>query len=295
MIPQMPFGATGHISSRLIFGAAALGGCRQEVADRVLAQVSEAGINHIDTAAGYGDSELRLAPWLATNRSSAYLATKTGEREGNAARAQLEQSLTRLGVDSIDLIQLHNLVEPEEWNAAFGMNGAVSALARAREEGLVRNIGVTGHGLRIANMHLRSLQAFPFDSVLLPWNYMLSTNESYNHDFRQLQELCLERNVAMQTIKSAAVGRWPGGRTGAEFSWYQPLNDPDAIARAVRFVLSEPNLFLNTSSDTRILQSLVNGASAANTTMRPSDAELNADVINFGITPLFDGAELERI
>jgi aryl-alcohol dehydrogenase-like predicted oxidoreductase len=295
MIPQMPFGGTGQISSRLIFGAAAIGGCRQEVADRVLIQVTESGINHIDTAAGYGDSELRLAAWLTTKRSSVYLATKTGEREGDAARAQLEQSLTRLGVDSVDLIQLHNLVEPEEWDTAFSASGAVAALSKARDEGLVRHIGVTGHGLRIANMHLRSLQAYPFDSVLLPWNYMLSTNEGYHHDFRQLQELCLGRNVAMQTIKSAALGRWPGGRTGNEFSWYQPLNDPEAIARAVRFVLSEPNLFLNTSSDTRILQSLVSAASGTNATTRPSDAELDADVINFGITPLFDGAELERI
>ncbi len=295
MIPQMPFGSTGHISSRLIFGAAALGSCRQEVADRVLAQVTAAGINHIDTAAGYGDSELRLAPWLSANTSSVYLATKTGERKGDAARAQLEKSLSRLGVDSVDLIQLHNLVEPEEWDTAFATNGAVAAMVKARDEGLVRHIGVTGHGIRIANMHLRSLQAFPFDAVLLPWNYMLSTNEGYHHDFRQLQDLCLERNVGMQTIKSAALGRWPGGRTGQEFSWYQPLNDPDAIARAVRFVLSDPNLFLNTSSDTRILQSLVSGASDANATTRPSDAELNADVANFGITPLFDGAELERI
>jgi aryl-alcohol dehydrogenase-like predicted oxidoreductase len=295
MIPQMPFGGTSHISSRLIFGAAALGSCRQEVADRILAQVTAAGINHIDTAAGYGESELRLAPWLAANKSSAYLATKTGERKGDAARAQLEESLTRLGVDSVDLIQLHNLVEPEEWDTAFAADGAVAAMVKAQEEGLVKHIGVTGHGLRIANMHLRSLQAFPFDTVLLPWNYTLSTIEGYHHDFRQLQDLCRERNVAMQTIKSAALGRWPGGRDGTEFSWYKPLNDPDAIGRAVRFVLSEPNLFLNTSSDTRILQSLVNGAAASNASQRPTDAELNADVETFGITPLFDGAELERI
>jgi aryl-alcohol dehydrogenase-like predicted oxidoreductase len=295
MIPQMPFGGTGHISSRLIFGAAALGSCRQEVADRILAQVSAAGINHIDTAAGYGESEVRLAPWLAANRSSVYLATKTGERDGDAARAQLEESLIRLGVDSIDLIQLHNLVEPEEWDTAFAINGALSAMVKAQAEGLVKHIGVTGHGLRIAHMHLRSLEAFPFDTVLLPWNYMLSTLEGYHHDFRQLQDLCRERNVAMQTIKSVARGRWPGGRNGTEFSWYEPLNDPDAIARAVRFVLSEDNLFVNTSSDTRVLQSIVAGASAANATQRPTDAELNADVASFGITPLFDGADLERI
>src|SRR5579862_4459711 len=155
MIDRAEFGRTGHASSRVIFGAAALGRMSQERADELLPVLLEFGVNHIDTAASYGDSELRLAPWMAEHRDRFFLATKTGERTGDGARASLERSLTRLGVDSVDLIQLHNLVEPDEWETAHGPGGAVEALARARDEGLVRFIGVTGHGLRIAGMHRR--------------------------------------------------------------------------------------------------------------------------------------------
>src|SRR5215207_8423686 len=169
-LPNAPFGRTGHVSTRVIFGAAALGGMSQERADATLAQIASWGINHIDTAASYGASEDRLRPWLATNRAEVFLATKTGERTGAAARAELERSLQRLQVDHVDLIQLHNLVEADEWHVAHGPGGAVEALAQARDEGLVRFIGVTGHGLRIAGMHVRSLQRFPFDAVLFPYN-----------------------------------------------------------------------------------------------------------------------------
>src|SRR6516225_9781536 len=186
------FGRTGHESSRVIFGAAALGSMRQEHADEVLATLLEFGVNHIDTAASYGESELRIAPWMAAHRDRFFLATKTGERSGEGARASLELSLTRLGVDSVDLIQLHNLVEPEEWETAHGPGGAVEALARARDEGLVRFIGVTGHGTRIAGMHLRSLEHFPFDSVLLPYNFALLHDDGYRGDVEQLLQLCDE-------------------------------------------------------------------------------------------------------
>ena len=168
MIPTAAFGRTGHHSTRLIFGAAALGGMSQERADATLAEVHAWGINHIDTAASYGASEDRLQPWLADHRHEVFLATKTGERHGDAARAELERSLQRMAVDHVDLVQLHNLVEPDEWDVAHGPGGAVEALARARDEGLVRHIGVTGHGLRIAEMHLRSLDRFPFDSRAVP-------------------------------------------------------------------------------------------------------------------------------
>ncbi|HEY4331809.1 MAG TPA: aldo/keto reductase, partial [Ilumatobacteraceae bacterium] len=165
-----PFGRTGHESFRVIFGAAALGGMRQDRADRVLETVHTSPINHLDTAASYGESELRLRPFLADHRAEYFLATKTGERTGTGARRELEKSLERMGVDSVDLVQLHNLVEPDEWETAHGAGGAVEALAAARDEGLVRFIGVTGHGTRIADMHLRSLAEFEFDSVLLPYN-----------------------------------------------------------------------------------------------------------------------------
>jgi aryl-alcohol dehydrogenase-like predicted oxidoreductase len=289
----LPFGSTGHHSSRVIFGAAALGGGRQDVADRILAQVKQSGMNHIDTAAGYGDSELRLAPWLAQHRSSVFLATKTGERSGDAARRQLERSLERLQVDSVDLIQLHNLVEPDEWDTAFAADGAVAALARARDEGLCRFIGVTGHGLRIPTVHMRSLERFDFASVLFPLNVSLMRNDQYAYDVRSLMDVCNERGVAMQTIKSIARRRWADGATTKRFSWYEPLTDPSAVDRAIRFVLDIPNVFVNTSSDARLLGAFVQAASS--TGEGPSDAELSTDLAAFGVTPLFDGAELERI
>ena len=292
MLPTADFGSTGHRSTRVIFGAAALGGMSQQRADATLEQISDWGINHIDTAASYGASEDRLQPWLATHRNEVFLATKTGERRGAAARAELERSLERMSVDRVDLIQLHNLVEPDEWEQAFAPDGVVAAVAAARDEGLVGHIGVTGHGLRIADMHLRSLERFDFASVLLPVNFALLEFDGYRSDVERLLELCSERSVAVQTIKSIARGRWADGHQ-SRFSWYDPLTDPDAIARAVRFVLSDPAMFLNTTSDARLLPHVV--AAADGTLDRPSDDEMRADIVAEGITPLFDDAELERI
>jgi aryl-alcohol dehydrogenase-like predicted oxidoreductase len=289
---RAPFGRTGHDSSRVIFGAAALGSMRQERADEVLAILLEFGVNHIDTAASYGESELRIAPWLATHRDRFFLATKTGERSGDGARAGLERSLTRLGVDHVDLIQLHNLVEPDEWAVAHGPGGAVEALTRARDEGLTRFIGVTGHGLRIPAMHLRSLERFDFSSVLLPYNYALMSIDQYRADVEALLTVCEGRGVAMQTIKSVARRRWPEG-AGPRFSWYEPLPDGDALARAVRYVLGRPGLFLNSSSDVRLLRPTLTAAAAAGPV--PTDEEMAADVGRHDIAPLFDGEALERI
>src|SRR5262249_5536692 len=190
MIDRATFGRTGHESSRVIFGAAALGSMRQERADQLLATLLEFGVNHIDTAASYGDSELRVAPWMAEHWERFFLATKTGERTGDGARASLERSLTRLGVDRVDLIQLHNLVEPDEWEVAHGPGGAVEALSRARDEGLTRFIGVTGHGRRIAGMHLRSLERFDFSSVLLPYNFTMMSDDRYRADMEALIGVC---------------------------------------------------------------------------------------------------------
>jgi len=292
MLPLAPFGRTGHESTRVIFGAAALGSMTQERADATLAMVASSGINHIDTAAGYGASEDRLRPWLADHRAGVFLATKTGERHGAAARAELERSLTRMAVDQVDLIQLHNLVEPDEWDVAFGPDGAVAALAAARDEGLVRFIGVTGHGLRIAAMHLRSLERFDFDSVLLPYNFTLRADAVYRPDLDRLQELCAARDVAVQTIKAIARRRWQEDGE-PRFSWYEPLTDPDAIGRAVRYVLADQQVFLNTTSDARLVPHIV--AAAEGPLDRPNDNEMLADTEAFGITPLFDGSELERI
>jgi aryl-alcohol dehydrogenase-like predicted oxidoreductase len=292
MTDRAPFGRTGHESSRVIFGAAALGRMQQDRADQVLATLLELGVNHIDTAASYGDSELRVAPWMAEHRRRFFLATKTGERTGDGARASLERSLSRLGVDSVDLIQLHNLVEPDEWEVAHGPGGAIEALCRARDEGLARFIGVTGHGLRIARMHLRSLERFDFSSVLLPYNYALMSLDRYRADVEALLEVCEQRGVAVQTIKSIARRRWPEGAE-PRFSWYEPLPDGDALARAVRYVLGRPGLFLNSSSDARLLRPTLEAAAAGGAV--PTDEEMAADVGRHEIEPLFDGAALERV
>jgi aryl-alcohol dehydrogenase-like predicted oxidoreductase len=292
VIATAPFGRTGHDSTRVIFGAAALGGLRQERADEVLEQVRAAGINHLDTAAMYGDSELRIGPWMAKHRNDVFLATKTGVRDGAGARAELERSLARLEVDSVDLIQLHNLVEPEEWEVAHGPGGALEALIAARDEGLVHHIGVTGHGTRIARMHLRSLERFDFASVLLPFSFIALQDDAYRADVEELLTVCAEREVAVQTIKAIGRRRWPDGYEGRRYSWYQPLTDDDAIARATRWVLSHDQLFLNTSSDATLLP-LVLGAATRGPV--PSDGEMQADVEAHGIQPLFDGGRLERI
>jgi aryl-alcohol dehydrogenase-like predicted oxidoreductase len=210
MIERAPFGATGHDSSRVIFGAAALGKVSKGDADRALDLLFEHGINHIDVAASYGDAELRIATWLRRNPDTFFVATKTGERTYRGAREEIRRSLDRLGVDRIDAIQLHNLVDVIEWETALGADGALEAAIEAREEGLVRFIGVTGHGLSVPEMHRRSLERFPFDSVLLPYNYVQMQDPRYAERFEALAAVCAERNVALQTIKSLALRRWDG-------------------------------------------------------------------------------------
>jgi len=252
------------------------------------------GVNHVDVAAGYGNgrAETNLASWLVDHRASIFLATKTGERTGDAARRELEASLTRMGVNSVDLIQLHNLVEPDEWTMAHAKGGAVDAMFAARDEGLVRFVGVTGHGRRIPGMHLRSLAARDYDAVLFPYNHTMLGWDDYRRDVDALLAECDERNVAVQTIKAIARGRWGDGDV-KKFSWYEPITDPAAIARAVRFVLSNDQLFLNSTSDARLLPFVLEAAAGG--VESPREDELIADESAFGITPLFDGADLERI
>lgn len=293
LIEKLPFGRTGHASSRILFGAAALGGMNQERADRLLDLLLEYGVNHIDTAASYGDSELRLAKWLRTHRARFFLATKTGERSHEGARAELHRSLERLGVDSVDLIQMHNLVEPEEQARALGPGGALEALVEARAEGLVRFIGVTGHGTRTAEMHASSLSRFDFDSVLLPYSYTMMRTPGYAEDFEALAAICAERQVAVQTIKSVARRRWREGDSSKRFSWYEPIRDPEALQRAVHWVLARPGVFLNSSSDATLLPAILEAASAVGA--RPSDDAMRDDAERLAVEPLFVRDVSDRI
>jgi aryl-alcohol dehydrogenase-like predicted oxidoreductase len=285
MIEKLAFGRTGHQSTRIIFGAAALGAMRQDRADLVLELIMEHGINHIDVAASYGEAELRLAPLLAEQRQRFFLATKTGERSGDAARRQLESSLTRLGVDQIDLIQMHNLTDETGWQSAMADDGALAALIRAKEEGLVRFIGVTGHGTFAPSMHLKSLARYDFDSVLVPYNFSMRQQPDYTTDLDLLIRTCLDKQVAVQTIKAIARRRWTEDDADKRFSWYMPIRDPEPLARAMAYVLAEPGLFLNTTSDASILPAILNAANLAQS--KPSDIEMSSDQATLGIEPLF--------
>jgi aryl-alcohol dehydrogenase-like predicted oxidoreductase len=284
MIEKIPFGKTGHQSTRVIFGAAALGGMKQEKADQILDTLLEYGVNHIDTAASYGDSELRIGPWMREHRKLFFVASKTGDRTYAGARDSLHRSLERLHIDQLDLIQLHNLVDEKEWETALGPHGALEALTEAREQKLVRFIGVTGHGSQVAAMHRRSLDRFAFDSVLFPYNFTMLGIAQYAAEVEALLKICIERGVATQTIKSVARRRWQNDAE-RKFSWYEPLRDPTAIRRAAHFVLSRPGLFLNTSSDTTILRATLEAASEA--ARQPASSEMQADVTRYSMEPLF--------
>lgn len=293
MIQKLPFGRTGHDSSRILFGAAALGGMKQERADGIFELLLAHGVNHIDTAASYGESELRLAPLLRTRRPDFFLATKTGERSYAGARDELHRSLERLGVPSVDLIQLHNLVEPDEQARALGPGGALEALVEARAQGLVRFIGVTGHGTRTAAMHLASLAQFAFDSVLLPYSYTMMRDPVYAADFEALLAVCEQRGVAVQTIKSVARRRWQEGDASKRFSWYEPIRDLAALRRAVHWVLARPGVFLNSSSDGTILAATLEAATELGP--RPSDTAMGGDAERLAIEPLFVRDVSDRI
>ncbi|MCC6170266.1 MAG: aldo/keto reductase [Caldilineaceae bacterium] len=286
MIRKQRFGRTGHESTVTLFGAAALGRVTQAEADRTLDVLLEYGVNHIDTAASYGDAELRIGPWMDKHRKDFFLATKTGERTYEKAREEIHRSLERMRVDQVDLIQLHNLGHPDDWDVAMGQGGALAAAVEAKEQGLVRFIGVTGHGLHIAAMHYRSLQKFDFDSVLLPYNYPLMQNGRYADDFERLIALCEERDVAVQTIKSITRGPWATTERTRSV-WYQPLEDQRDIDVAVQWVVGREGLFLNTVGDIHLLPKVLDAAGRYE--RRPSEAEIKAVVDELHMTPMFLG------
>jgi aryl-alcohol dehydrogenase-like predicted oxidoreductase len=286
VIPSAAFGRTGHDSRRTIFGAAALGKVTDAEADRALELVLRYDLNHLDTAASYGDSELRIAPWLAREgRDRFFLATKTGMRTYAEARDQIRLSLRRLGVDHVDLIQLHNLVDQQEWDIAMGKDGALRAAVEARDAGLARFIGVTGHGLQVAKRHRESLERFPFDSVLFPYNATQLAGEQYAREAEELIALCQKRGVAIQTIKAITLGPWPGEHPARPTTWYEPLTEQRDIDLAVRFVLSRPGLFLNTASDIDLLAKILDAAERGGPA--PTSEEIEDLIRRREMAPLF--------
>jgi aryl-alcohol dehydrogenase-like predicted oxidoreductase len=285
VIARAPFGRTGHVSPRTIFGAAALSRVSQADADRTFEILIAHGIDHIDTAASYGESELRIAPWLARyGRQRFFVATKTGKRTYAEARDEIRRSLDRLGTDHVDLIQLHNLVADDEWEQAFQRDGALRAAVEARDAGLARFIGVTGHGVLAPRQHRRSLERFPFDSVLFPYN-VTQMHGQYAIDAEELIEACEHSGVAMQTIKAITLGPWRGERPATPTTWYEPLTDQSDIELAVGWVLSRPGLFLNTVGDLGLLPKVLEAASHVSS--KPTDAEMADLVGRRAMTPFF--------
>src|SRR5450759_627313 len=283
-IARASFGRTNHQSCRVIFGAAALSSVSQDVADRTLDVLLAHGINHIDVAASYGDAELRVKPWLRGVRDSFFLATKTGERKAAGAREELHRSLDRLGVDHVDLWQLHNLADPIEWDTALSPGGAIEAAVDARAQGLVRFIGVTGHGAQIAANHRRSLERFDFDSVLLPYNFVTMQLPYYAENFEALASTCAERKVAVQTIKSIALRPWQG-REHTRSTWYEPLASQADIDLAVWWVLGRPGVFLNTVGDVDLLPLVLDAAERFE--KRRRDSEMTTMLERSQAEPLF--------
>ncbi len=283
-IATQPFGRSGHMSTRTIFGAASLGSVTQEEADRTLEVLLQYGVNHIDVASSYGDAELRIAPWLDQHRAHFYLATKSDARTAKEAKEELHRSLERMRVDYVDLWQLHNLVDPIEWDIALSPGGAIEVAVEAMAQGLIRAVGVTGHGLQVAATHRRSLERFDFDAVLLPYNYITMQKPYYAENFNALLSTCQERNVAVQTIKSIAYRPWMG-REHTRTTWYTPLEDQKDIDMAVHWVLKQPGIFLNTVGDIALLPKVLDAANRFQA--GPSDEDMQAMVTRLNMEPLF--------
>jgi aryl-alcohol dehydrogenase-like predicted oxidoreductase len=284
MIPTLLFGRTGHPSTRAIFGAAAFMDTPQKDADATMDLVLQYGINHVDTAASYGESERILGDWIRRHGKPFFLASKTDQRTRQAAYDQIRRSLDLLHVPQLDMIQIHALHEEPDWTTAFGPGGVIEAVIQARDEGLARFIGVTGHGVPVPGFHLRSLEQFDFDAVLLPYNYEMMRNPLYVQGFNRLADVCRERDVAMQTIKGITRSPWKDAQQDRT-TWYRPLEEQADIDLAVHWVLGNPQVFLNTVGDIHVLPRVLDAASRFEA--RPPDARMQDLVERLEMEPLF--------
>ena len=251
---QRRLGRLGHQSSVLIYGAAALAEVDQDTADASIRLALGAGINHFDVAASYGQAELRLGPWMGRIRDRIFLATKTGLRDRDGAWAQVNRSLERLETDRVDLIQVHAVGDLEELDLVTRQGGSLEAVVRAREEGLVSYIGITGHGHQAPATHLEALARFPFDTVLTPLNYVLGQDPAYLADYQALVAEVQAQDVGLMIIKAASRRNWPEQTGRAYTTWYEPFDDQDRITAAVAWVLSHEEVTgIATPGDVRLL------------------------------------------
>jgi aryl-alcohol dehydrogenase-like predicted oxidoreductase len=283
-ITAQPFGSTGHTSSRTIFGSFCLFKTSQAKADEVLELLLKYGVNHIDTAPAYGDAELHIGPWMQHHRKDFFLATKIDKRTYEDAREQFHQSLKRLQVDSVDLLQLHNLTDVVGREVVMGPGGALEFLVEAKESGLTRFVGITGHGILAPKMHSQTLARINFNSVLMPCNYPLMQNEDYAREFNDLISYCKQNNLAVQTIKSIARGYW-GNKERNHITWYEPLSNQEAIDKFIHWVLGIPDVFLITAGDMQVLPKIL--GAAANLQDSPSDETMKKLVEKYSIKPIF--------
>lgn len=284
-IAKRPFGKTGHMSSEVIFGGAALWSESRATADRVFDLLLEYGVNHIDTAPRYGDSEMRIGPWMDNHRDDFFLATKTAERDYQGAKDSIQRSLERLHTDHVDLLQLHALFHPDQWDQALSPHGALEAALEAREQGLTRFIGITGHGWTVAATHRRALERFDFDSVLMPWNWFAANHPMYAPDFKRTAAICADKGIAVQTIKSCARGAWAAGAEKTHTTWYEPLSEAEDIRTAVEWVLGHPGIFLVSTGDVDVLPKLL--AAAADRGPMPDDRIMEALAERAGLSSIF--------
>jgi aryl-alcohol dehydrogenase-like predicted oxidoreductase len=252
-------GRLGHQSSVLIYGAAALGDVSQDVADRSVQEALDGGINHFDVAADYGDAELRLGSVMAAMRSRIFLATKTGQRDGEAAWAQINASLERLRTDSVDLLQLHAVCDLDDLDRATRTGGALESAVRAQEEGLVGAVGITGHTHQAPAVHLEALRRYPFATVLTPLNPVLWRDEQYRADYQALVAEVQRQDAGLMTIKTVSRRNWPVPDDQPYTTWYEPFDDQQRITAAVSWVLAHEEITgIPTAGDVRLLGMLLN-------------------------------------
>jgi len=252
-------GRLDHRSSVLLYGAAALASVEQEVADRSIQEALDAGINHFDVAASYGDAELRLGPWMPRIRDRIFLATKTGERSRETAWSQINASLERLQTERLDLLQLHAVGDLEDLDRAVGPGGALEAATRAVDEGLVGAVGITGHGSEAPAVHLEALRRFPFATVLTPLNPVLWRDAAYQASYEALAEEVHRQDAGLMIIKTISRRNWPDGPEGAPYTtWYEPLDGDERIRAAVSWVLAHEEITgLATAGDIRLLSATI--------------------------------------
>lgn len=251
-------GRIGHMSSVIIFGAASLGDVTQDEADASIQFALDSGINHFDTAASYGDAEMRMGPWIPQIRSRIFLATKTGDRRRDEAKHSIERSLRRLRTENVDLLQLHAITSFEELDLVTGKGGALEAAIEAKEQGLVKHIGITGHGHLAPKVHLEALRRYPFETVLTPLNFVLYNNPEYRRSFDALTAEIKRQDAGLMTIKTVARGPWPSEDAKRYATWYEPFDEQAYIDQCVSFVLSHDGITgLASAGDVRLLPKIV--------------------------------------